>query len=497
MTQQTIGHWIADKQVTSNSGRTAPVYDPALGVVTKRVALANDAEINAAIAAAKEAFVSWKDVPQAKRQQIMFKFRELLNERKGELAEIITSEHGKVLSDALGEINRGQEVVEFACGMPHLLKGFYTENASTGVDVYSTRQPLGVVGIISPFNFPAMVPMWFFPIAIAAGNTVVLKPSEKDPSAAIWIAELWRDAGLPSGVFNVLNGDKEAVDGLLTHPDVQAISFVGSTPIAKYVYEIGAKHGKRVQALGGAKNHMLVLPDADLDLVADSAINAGFGSAGERCMAISVVVAVEPVADALIAKVTERMSKLRTGDGRRGCDMGPLVTREHRDKVASYIDIAVTDGAHVVVDGRKQEFDGDANGFWLGPTLLDQVPTTSKVYTEEIFGPVLSIVRVKSFDEGVALINASPFGNGTAIFTNDGGAARRFQNEIEVGMVGINVPIPVPVAYYSFGGFKNSLFGDTKAHGVEGVHFYTRGKAITSRWLDPSHGGINLGFPQN
>jgi malonate-semialdehyde dehydrogenase (acetylating)/methylmalonate-semialdehyde dehydrogenase len=342
-----------------------------------------------------------------------------------------------------------------------------------------------------------MVPMWFFPIAIAAGNTVVLKPSEKDPSAAIWMAELWRDAGLPSGVFNVLNGDKEAVDGLLTHPDVQAISFVGSTPIAKYVYETGAKHGKRVQALGGAKNHMLVLPDADLDLVADSAINAGFGSAGERCMAISVVVAVEPVADALIAKVTERMSKLRTGDGRRGCDMGPLVTREHRDKVASYIDIAVTDGARVVVDGRNQEFDGDANGFWLGPTLLDQVPTTSKVYTEEIFGPVLSIVRVKSFDEGVALINASPFGNGTAIFTNDGGAARRFQNEIEVGMVGINVPIPVPVAYYSFGGFKNSLFGDTKAHGVEGVHFYTRGKAITSRWLDPSHGGINLGFPQN
>jgi malonate-semialdehyde dehydrogenase (acetylating)/methylmalonate-semialdehyde dehydrogenase len=381
--------------------------------------------------------------------------------------------------------------------MPHLLKGFYTENASTGVDVYSTRQSLGVVGIISPFNFPAMVPMWFFPIAIAAGNTVVLKPSEKDPSAAIWIAELWRDAGLPSGVFNVLNGDKEAVDGLLTHSDVQAISFVGSTPIAKYVYETGAKHGKRVQALGGAKNHMLVLPDADLELVADSAINAGFGSAGERCMAISVVVAVEPVADALIAKVTERMSKLRTGDGRRGCDMGPLVTREHRDKVASYIDIAVTDGAHVVVDGRKQEFDGDANGFWLGPTLLDRVPTNSKVYTEEIFGPVLSIVRVKSFDEGVALINASPFGNGTAIFTNDGGAARRFQNEIEVGMVGINVPIPVPVAYYSFGGFKNSLFGDTKAHGVEGVHFYTRGKAITSRWLDPSHGGINLGFPQN
>lgn len=497
MNQPIVGHWIADKHVARNSGRTAPVYDPALGVITKQVALANEAEINSAVAAAKAAFASWKDVPQAKRQQILFKFRELLNERKPELAEIITSEHGKVLSDALGEITRGQEVVEFACGMPHLLKGFYTENASTGVDVYSTRQPLGVVAIISPFNFPAMVPMWFFPIAIAAGNTVVLKPSEKDPSAAIWMAELWREAGLPSGVFNVLNGDKEAVDGLLTHPDVQAVSFVGSTPIAKYVYETGSKHGKRVQALGGAKNHMLVLPDADLELVADSAINAGFGSAGERCMAISVVVAVEPVADALIAKVTERMAKLRTGDGRRSCDMGPLVTREHRDKVSSYIDIAITDGARVVVDGRNQEFDGDANGFWLGPTLIDQVPTSSKVYTEEIFGPVLSIVRVKSFDDGVALINSSPFGNGTAIFTNDGGAARRFQNEIEVGMIGINVPIPVPVAYYSFGGFKNSLFGDTKAHGVEGVHFYTRGKAITSRWLDPSHGGINLGFPQN
>ena len=492
-----VGHFIGGEKVVSKSGRTAPVFDPALGVETKLVALANGAEINAAVASAKAAFVEWRDVPQSKRQQIMFKFRELLNERKGELAEIITSEHGKVLSDALGEITRGQEVVEFACGMPHLLKGFYTENASTGVDVYSTRQPLGVVGIISPFNFPAMVPMWFFPIAIAAGNTVVLKPSEKDPSAAIWMAELWREAGLPSGVFNVLNGDKESVDGLLTHADVQAISFVGSTPIAQYVYETGSKHGKRVQALGGAKNHMLVLPDADLDLVADSAINAGFGSAGERCMAISVVVAVEPVADALISKVTERMTKLRTGDGRRGCDMGPLVTKQHRDKVASYIDIAAADGARVVVDGRNQEFDGDANGFWLGPTLLDAVPTTSKVYTEEIFGPVLSVVRVKSFDEGVALINASPFGNGTAIFTNDGGAARRFQYEIEVGMIGINVPIPVPVAYYSFGGFKNSLFGDTKAHGVEGVHFFTKGKAITSRWLDPSHGGINLGFPQN
>ncbi len=497
MSLPTVHHWIAGKLFEAPAGNFAPVYDPALGVETKRVAMASAGEVNLAISTAKIAFESWKNVSQAKRQEILFKFRELLNARKGELAEIITSEHGKVLSDALGEITRGQEVVEFACGMPHLLKGFYTENASTGVDVYSTRQALGVVGIISPFNFPAMVPMWFFPIAIAAGNTVILKPSEKAPSAAIWLAALWKEAGLPDGVFNVVNGDKVAVDVLLTHQDVQAISFVGSTPIAKYVYETGAAHGKRVQALGGAKNHMLVLPDADLDLVADSAINAGFGSAGERCMAISVVVAVEPVADALIPKLTERMSKLRTGDGRRGCDMGPLVTREHRDRVAGYIDIAAADGATVVVDGRKQEFDGEPNGFWFGPTLLDHVPTNSKVYTDEIFGPVLSIVRVKSYEEGVNLINKGAFGNGTAIFTNDGGAARRFQNEIEVGMIGINVPIPVPVAYYSFGGWKNSAFGDTKAHGVEGVHFFTRGKAITSRWLDPSHGGINLGFPQN
>ncbi|MEY4367680.1 MAG: hypothetical protein RLZ28_1095 [Actinomycetota bacterium] len=492
-----VGHWIDGAVRASGSGRTAPVFDPALGVQTKSVALANQSEIETAIASAKAAFPAWRDTSLAKRQAIMFSFRELLNAKKGELAEIITSEHGKVLSDALGEITRGQEVVEFATGIPHLLKGFYSENVSTGVDVYSTRQPLGVVGIISPFNFPAMVPMWFFPLALAAGNTVILKPSEKDPSAAIWMAELLKEAGLPDGVFNVLQGDKEAVDGLLTHPAVQAISFVGSTPIAQYVYETGAKHGKRVQALGGAKNHMLVLPDADLELVADSAINAGFGSAGERCMAISVVVAVEPVADALIERIVARMSKLRTGDGRRGCDMGPLVTKQHRDKVASYIDIAIEDGATVVVDGRNGQFDGAPEGFWLGPTLVDNVSTTSKVYTEEIFGPVLSIVRVKSYDEGVALINRSDFGNGTAIFTNDGGAARRFQNEIEVGMIGINVPIPVPVAYYSFGGWKNSLFGDTKAHGVEGVHFFTRGKAITSRWLDPSHGGINLGFPQN
>lgn len=492
-----VPHWIDGAEYPSSSGRTADVYDPALGVVTKRVALADRAEIDAAVASAKQASESWGDLSLAKRQSVLFAFRELLNARKGELAEIITSEHGKVLSDALGEISRGQEVVEFACGMAHHLKGEYSEQVSSGIDVYSTRQPLGVVAVISPFNFPAMVPAWFFPIAIAAGNAVVLKPSEKDPSAAIWMAELWREAGLPEGVFTVLNGDKEAVDGLLTHPDVAAVSFVGSTPIARYVYETATAHGKRVQALGGAKNHMLVLPDADLALTADAAINAGFGSAGERCMAISVVVAVEPVADALIEEITSRMAGLRIGDGRRGCDMGPLVTQAHRDKVASYIDVAVADGASVVVDGRDVTPDGDAAGFWLGPTLIDRVPTTSRVYTEEIFGPVLAIVRVASYEEGVDLINAGAFGNGTAIFTNDGGAARRFQKDIRVGMVGINVPIPVPVATFSFGGWKDSMFGDTKAHGAEGVKFFTQLKAITSRWLDPSHGGVDLGFPQN
>ena len=492
-----VPHFIDGAEFPSSSGRTAPVFDPALGKETKQVALANQSEIEKAIASAKAAFPKWRDMSLARRQQIIFNFRELLNAKKGELAAIITEEHGKVLSDALGEITRGQEVVEFACGMPHLLKGEYSENASTNVDVYSTKQPLGVVGIISPFNFPAMVPMWFFPVALAAGNTVVLKPSEKDPSAAIWMAKLWKEAGLPDGVFNVLNGDKEAVDGLLNSPDVASISFVGSTPIAQYIYETAAKNGKRVQALGGAKNHMLVLPDADLDLVADSAINAGFGSAGERCMAISVVVAVEPVADDLIQKIVDRMGQIKVGDGRRSCDMGPLVTKVHRDKVASYIDIAKTDGATVVVDGRDINPDGDANGYWLGPTLIDKVPTTSKTYLEEIFGPVLSVVRVQSYEEGLALINGGAFGNGTAIFTNDGGAARRFQNEVQVGMIGINVPIPVPVAYFSFGGWKHSLFGDSRAHGEEGFRFFTQTKVITSRWLDPSHGGLNLGFPQN
>lgn len=492
-----IGHFINGQIVVSTSGRSGKVFNPALGAPIAEVGFANKSEIDAAVAAAKAAFPGWKNTTLAKRQQIIFRFRELLETKKSELAEIITREHGKVLSDALGEITRGQEVVEFACGAPQLLKGEYSENASTNVDVYSLKQPLGVVGIISPFNFPAMVPMWFFPVAIAAGNCVVLKPSEKDPSAAMWLANLWKEAGLPDGVFNVLHGDKEAVDGLLTHPDVASISFVGSTPIAQYIYETAAHHGKRVQALGGAKNHMLVLPDADLNLVADSAVNAGFGSAGERCMAISVVVAVEPVADELIEKIATRMAQIKVGDGRRSCDMGPLVTKEHRDKVASYIEIAEQDGAKVVVDGRGVNPDGDAAGFWLGPTLIDQVPLSSTVYKEEIFGPVLSVVRVQSYDEGLALINSGAFGNGTAIFTNDGGAARKFQNEVEVGMIGINVPIPVPVAYFSFGGWKHSLFGDSRAHGEEGFRFFTQTKVVTSRWLDPSHGGLNLGFPQN
>ena len=492
-----INHWINGAQVEGTSTRTAPVFNPATGAIAKNVRLANSADVDTAVAAARAAYPGWLDTSQAKRQSIMYNFRELLNQRKGDLADILTAEHGKVSSDALGEITRGLEVVEFALGMPHLSKGDFSENVSTGVDVYSLRQPLGVVGIISPFNFPAMVPLWFFPIAIAAGNTVVLKPSEKDPSAANWMAALFAEAGLPDGVFNVVHGDKESVDALLVHPDVQSISFVGSTPIAKYIYETASSHGKRVQALGGAKNHMLVLPDADLDLTADAAVNAGFGSAGERCMAISVILAVEPVADELIAKITERMKGLKIGDGMRGCDMGPLITAAHRDKVASYIDLAAEDGADVVVDGRGVEVDGEASGFWLGPTLFDKVSTDSAVYQDEIFGPVLSIIRVSSYEEGLEIINQGRYGNGTAIFTNDGGAARRFQHEVEVGMIGINVPIPVPVAYHSFGGWKDSMFGDSKAYGPSSIAFFTREKAVTSRWLDPSHGGINLGFPQN
>jgi malonate-semialdehyde dehydrogenase (acetylating)/methylmalonate-semialdehyde dehydrogenase len=416
-------------------------------------------------------------------------------QNKEKIAALITDEHGKVLSDAAGEVTRGLEVVEFACGIPHLLKGGYSEEVSTGVDVYSIRQALGPIAIISPFNFPAMVPMWFFPVAIACGNTVIVKPSEKDPSAAMFMAQLWKDAGLPDGVFNVVHGDKEVVDALLVHKGIKSISFVGSTPIARYVYETGTKSGKRVQALGGAKNHMVVLPDADLELAADAAINAGFGSAGERCMAISAIVAVEPIASALVARIKSRMANIKTGDGTQGSDMGPLVSAVHRDKVASYIEAGAKAGATLVVDGRDLKVDGD--GFFLGPTLLDNVTPEMSVYTDEIFGPVLSILRVNTYDEALSLVNSHEYGNGTAIFTNDGGAARRFQNEVEVGMVGINVPIPVPMAYYSFGGWKNSLFGDSHAHGTEGVHFFTRGKVITSRWLDPSHGGINLGFPQN
>ncbi|MWB99402.1 CoA-acylating methylmalonate-semialdehyde dehydrogenase [Agromyces seonyuensis] len=492
-----VEHWIDGALVSGESPRTGPVYNPARGIVQREVRLASTADVDVAVQAAARAFPAWRDASIAKRQQVMFKFREILNARSDELGAILTNEHGKVLSDAAGEIARGLEVVEFACAMPHLTKGDYSENVSTGVDVTTVRQPLGVVGVISPFNFPAMVPMWFFPIAIAAGNTVVLKPSEKDPSAAIWMAKALQEAGLPDGVFNVVHGDKEAVDALLEHPTVRSISFVGSTPIAKYIYSTAAANGKRVQALGGAKNHMLVLPDADLDLAADAAVNAGFGSAGERCMAVSVVLAVDSIADELVAKVAERMATLKTGDGTRGCDMGPLITREHRDKVAGYLDTAAADGASVVVDGRGIEVDGEPDGFWLGPTLIDRVPTESAVYTEEIFGPVLSIVRVDGYEAGLDLINANRYGNGTAIFTNDGGAARRFQREVTVGMVGVNVPIPVPVAYHSFGGWKDSLFGDAKAYGPQGFSFFTQEKAITTRWLDPSHGGIDLGFPQH
>lgn len=492
-----VAHWIDGASYPSQSTHTSPVHDPALGTVTKHVALSDAADAAAAIASAARAYSGWSETSIARRQAVLFRFRELLSARKGELAGIITAEHGKVLSDAEGEVQRGLEVVELATGFPALLKGAYSDNASTGVDVYSLKQPLGVVGIISPFNFPAMVPLWFFPVAIAAGNTVVLKPSEKVPSAAIWLAELWKEAGLPGGVFNVLHGDKFAVDALIEHSDVQAISFVGSTPIARYIYEKSAQYGKRVQALGGAKNHMLVLPDADLDLVADQAINAGYGAAGERCMAVSVVLAVESVADVLVEKITERIAELRTGDGRGEVDMGPLITAEHRDRVAGYIDMAAADGATVVVDGRSVSVDGAEEGFWLGPTLLDRVPTSSRAYREEIFGPVLSVIRIATFEEGVELINSGQFGNGTAIFTNDGGAARRFQREVHVGMIGINVPIPVPVAYHSFGGWKQSLFGDAKAYGASGFDFFTREKAVTSRWLDPAlHGGIDLGFPQ-
>ena len=490
-----ITHWIDGKPFAGSGDRVGEVFDPALGVVAAEVDYASPGVVDEAVTAASRAFDAWRSSSLSQRSKVLFAFRELVAAHSDELADLVTAEHGKVVADAAGEVQRGLEVVEFACGIPHLLKGGFSENVSTRVDSYSLRQPLGVVGVISPFNFPAMVPMWFFPIAIACGNTVVLKPSEKDPSAAVLMAELWAQAGLPGGVFNVVHGDRVAVDRLLSHPDVAAVSFVGSTPVARHVYETGTSHGKRVQALGGAKNHMVVLPDADLDLAADAAVNAGFGSAGERCMAISAVVAVDPVGDDLVARIAERMAGLRTGDGRRGCDMGPLVTAAHRDRVASYLTAGASAGATLVVDGRAVEPDGAAEGFWLGPSLFDHVDPSMSVYTDEIFGPVLSVVRVPSYDAALELVNANPYGNGTAIFTNDGGAARRFQNEAQIGMIGINVPIPVPMAYYSFGGWKSSLFGDSHAHGTEGVHFYTRGKVVTTRWLDPSHGGVDLGFP--
>jgi malonate-semialdehyde dehydrogenase (acetylating) / methylmalonate-semialdehyde dehydrogenase len=492
-----VTHWIDGKPTEGASARRGDVFDPATGRVTKRVAFASPDDVDAAVTAATAAFAAWRSSSLAERTKVMFRFRELLALRAEDLAAIITAEHGKNLGDAFGEVSRGLEVVDFACGMPHLLKGGFSGGVSTRVDVYSIRQALGVAAIISPFNFPAMVPCWFFPIAIATGNAVVLKPSEKDPSAANWLAAKWAEAELPAGVFNVVHGDKIAVDRLLEHPDIESVSFVGSTPIARHIYETAARNGKRVQALGGAKNHMVVLPDADIDLAADAAVNAGFGSAGERCMAISVVVAVGDVGDRLVPKVAERMETLTVGAGTTDADMGPLITAAHRDRVVSYLDAGVSAGAKLVVDGRETATRGDAGGFWLGPTLFDEVTPEMDLYADEIFGPVLSVVRVATYDDALALVNGNPYGNGTAIFTNDGGAARRFQNEVEVGMIGVNVPIPVPAAYYSFGGWKNSLFGDAHAYGPEGVQFFTRAKVVTSRWLDPSHGGLNLGFPQN
>jgi malonate-semialdehyde dehydrogenase (acetylating) / methylmalonate-semialdehyde dehydrogenase len=493
---RTVTHFVDGKPWTAGAARQGDVFDPATGAVTGRVDLASAADVSAAVAAAAAAARGWRTASIARRAAVLFAVREIINARREELAEAISAEHGKVRSDAAGEVQRGLEVIEYACGLGSLLRAGFSENVSTGVDSYAIRQPLGVVAVISPFNFPVMVPLWFVPIAIACGNAVVLKPSEKDPSAPTLLAEWFAEAGLPDGVFNVVHGDAEAVDALLDHPSVAAVSFVGSTPVARHVYERGTRAGKRVQALGGAKNHMVVLPDADLDLAADAAVSAGFGSAGERCMAVSVVVAVDPVGEELVPRIAKRMASIRTGDGRRtGCDMGPLVTRAHRDRVLSYVDQGVRAGASLVVDGRRVEPDGDPGGFWLGPTLFDRVTPAMSIYADEIFGPVLSVVRAGSYDEALDLVNASPYGNGTALFTNDGGAARRYQNEVEAGMVGINVPIPVPMAYYSFGGWKASLFGDSHAHGADGVHFFTRGKVITSRWLDPSHGGVSLGFP--
>jgi malonate-semialdehyde dehydrogenase (acetylating)/methylmalonate-semialdehyde dehydrogenase len=488
-TLRQINHWIGGRSVAGGSGRKGPVYNPALGRRSGEVDFATVEEVDAAVQAAKAAFVTWREVSLAKRAEIFFRIRELVHERRDEMARILTSEHGKVLSDATGEVTRGLEVIEFCCGLPTLLKSEFSEQASTGIDVYSIRQPLGVVAGITPFNFPAMVPMWMWAPAIACGNTFVLKPSEKDPSASVWTAELLKEAGVPDGVFNVVHGDKVAVDAVLEHADIAAVSFVGSTPIARYVYERATAAGKRCQALGGAKNHMIVLPDADIDMAADAAVSAAYGSAGERCMAVSMLVAVGSVADPLIDAIKERIPRVKVGDGMDPAnEMGPLITREHREKVASYLD-----EGKVLVDGRENCPD---EGFFLAPSLIDDLKPGMRAYEDEIFGPVLGVTRVATYDEAVRLVNDSPYGNGTAIFTRDGGVARQFQFDAQAGMVGINVPIPVPVAYYSFGGWKNSLFGDRHIYGPEGIDFYTRGKVVTSRWPDPATSKVDLGFPQ-
>ena len=492
---RTIGHWIGGEAVDGSSGRHSPVYNPALGAQIAEVDLASAEEVDRAVAAAKAAFPAWRATSLSRRSEILFRIRESVDKHREEFAELLTLEHGKVFSDAMGEVARGLEVIEYACGIPTLLKGEYSEQAATGVDVFSIRQPLGVVAGITPFNFPAMVPMWMWAPALACGNTFVLKPSEKDPSASILTGELLREAGIPAGVFNVVQGDREAVDRLLEHPDVAAISFVGSTPIARHIYTSGTAQGKRVQALGGAKNHMVVLPDADIDMAADGAVSAAYGSAGERCMAVSVLVAVGDVGDQLVEAIQKRLPKITVGDGTDpDSQMGPLVTREHRDRVASYLDSAPAQGATLLADGRERLPAGD--GFYLGASLLDHVGREMDAYKDEIFGPVLSVVRVETYAEALELVNENPYGNGTAIFTRDGGAARRFQFDVNVGMVGINVPIPVPVAFYSFGGWKGSLFGDSHIYGPEGVNFYTRGKVVTSRWPDASTSSVNLGFPQ-
>jgi malonate-semialdehyde dehydrogenase (acetylating)/methylmalonate-semialdehyde dehydrogenase len=479
--------WINGLRTNSLSNRSAIVSNPAIGAATRQTPLASKEDVEIAVAAAKAAFPAWRETTPLRRSRVLNKFRELLESHRDELAHLASEEHGKTLEDATGSVQRGIEVVEFAVGVPHLLKGEHAENVGRGVDCHSMLQPIGVCAGITPFNFPAMVPMWMFPIAIACGNTFVLKPSEKVPSCSLRMAELFKEAGLPDGVFNVVPGDKEAVDALLMHPDVRAISFVGSTPVAKYIYETAAHHGKRVQALGGAKNHAVVLPDADLEFTADAIMGAAYGSAGERCMAISTVVAVGEVADALVAKLKARAEKLVVGPGdKKGVEMGPVISAQHRDKIVGYIDIGVAQGAKLVMDGRRIKVADHENGFFVGPTLFDNVSTDMKIYKEEIFGPVLIVLRVASFDEAIDMVNNNPYANGTAVFTASGAAARRFQNEIEVGMVGINVPIPVPMAFFSFGGWKSSLFGDLHMHGMEGVYFYTRTKTVTTRWPEVS-----------